>query len=257
MDNSSNKNSSYLLDTAITFAVQRHAGQTRKGSDIPYITHPLETLTIMNAMRADTNLLIAGVLHDLIEDTNTTKDELLKLFNEDVVELVMSHTEDKSKSWDERKISAIRELQEGSKRLKMLVMADKISNLKNIYLDYISLGDKLWKRFNAPKTRQAWYYSKIIDALADMQVFDDTASSYWELVDLYKDVFVTFVYDRSEKIIYQLDTNSENYYLKKGDTEWHPFEGKISSQALVIPRSEAERLEDNWYVKYGKRDKFE
>ena len=60
------------------------------------------------------------------------------------------------------------------------------------------------------------------------------------MVDLYKDIFVTLVYDQEEKIIYQLDTCGENYYLQKGDTTWHPFDGRIASHSLVIPRSEAE-----------------
>ena len=251
------KDTNALLDKAINFAVAKHAGQTRKGTTIPYITHPLETMTILNSMRADTNLLIAGLLHDTLEDTNTTADEITKNFNKDVTELVTSHTEDKTKPWKERKSIEIKELEQASKRVKMLVMADKVSNLRNIYLDYIQLGDELWNRFNAPKTKQAWYYSKIIDALVDMQVFEDTAKTYWEMVDLYKDIFVTFIYDQVDKIIYQLDTSGENYYLQKGDTTWHPFDGKIASHSLVIPRGEAERLEDNWYLKYGKKERPE
>lgn len=249
------KESHDILNKAIIFAVKRHAGQTRKGTTIPYITHPLETLATLNTMRADMYLLAAGVLHDVLEDTDTTEEELKDLFGEEIAELVKEHTEDKSKSWLDRKKSSIKKLQEATKREKMLVMADKSSNLRNLLVDYTIKGSDLWRRFNAPKEKQAWYYSSIIDALADMQVFDDTADIYWDMVGLYKDVFVTYVYDQSEKIIYQLDTNGENYYLKKGDTKWYPFENeKISSQALVIPRSDAERLEDNWYVKYGKRE---
>lgn len=249
------KESHSLLNKAIIFAVKRHTGQTRKGTNIPYITHPLETLAILNSMRADMYLLSAGVLHDVLEDTDTTKEELIDLFGEEIAELVNEHTEDKNKSWDERKKHGIKELEEATKRMKMLVMADKVSNLRNLLIDYTTCGADIWKRFNAPKEKQAWYYSKIIDALADMQVFDDTADIYWEMVGLYKDIFVTYVYDQQEKIIYQLDTNGENYYLQKGDTQWYPFEDeRISKQALVIPRSDAERLEDNWYVKYGKKD---
>lgn len=249
------KESHDILNKAIIFAVKRHAGQTRKGTTIPYITHPLETLAILNTMRADMYLLSAGVLHDVLEDTDTTEEELKDLFGDEIAELVKEHTEDKSKSWLERKKTSIKKLQEATKREKMLVMADKTSNLRNLLVDYTIKGAELWKRFNAPKEKQAWYYSNIIDALADMQVFDDTADIYWDMVGLYKDVFVTYVYDQTEKIIYQLDTNGENYYLKKGDTKWYPFENeRISSQALVIPRSDAERLEDNWYVKYGKKE---
>ena len=98
MNNDSTNNT--LFDTAINFAVAKHAGQMRKGSNIPYITHPLETMTILNSMRADLNLLIAGLLHDTLEDTDTSPNELLKLFNKEVAELVAAHTEDKTKSWE-------------------------------------------------------------------------------------------------------------------------------------------------------------
>ena len=83
-----NKDAGKLLDKAIKFAVDKHAGQFRKGTNIPYITHPLETMSILNSMRADTNLLIAGLLHDTLEDTKATKEEITELFNKDIANLV-------------------------------------------------------------------------------------------------------------------------------------------------------------------------
>lgn len=177
------------LEEAICFATKRHAGQVRKGSDIPYITHPLETMNILNAMKADTELLIAGVLHDTVEDTDTTPEEIRELFGEDVAALVAAHTEDKSKSWMERKQHTIDELQTAPLRVKMLIMADKVSNLRSMYADYKLIGDKLWKRFNAPKEKQAWYYSGVQDALYEMQDYIETEQIYQEMVGLFKDLF--------------------------------------------------------------------
>lgn len=76
--------------------------------------------------------------------------------------------------------------------MKMLVMVDKVSNLRSIAADYRALGDELWKRFNAPVEKQAWYYSGVQDPLWDMQLDPDAAPVYWEMVGLYKDVFVKF-----------------------------------------------------------------
>jgi Guanosine polyphosphate pyrophosphohydrolases/synthetases len=85
-----------IIVKAFNFAKKYHEGQVRKGTDIPYIVHPFNVFTILESMNADTNLLIAGLLHDTLEDTKATKEEILELFNEDVLFLVLNHTEDKN-----------------------------------------------------------------------------------------------------------------------------------------------------------------
>ena len=177
------------LNTAIEFATEKHRDQFRKSTTIPYILHPLEVVQILYSMRADVNLLIAGVLHDTVEDTNTTLDEIRNLFGDDVAMLVASNTEDKNKSWDERKSHTINELSIADERVKMLIMADKLSNFRSIAFDYSVIGDDLWTRFNAPKEKQAWYYNGILDALCDLQYNPQCKKAYWELSDLFKDVF--------------------------------------------------------------------
>lgn len=188
-----------VLEEAIQFATQRHAGQLRKGTNFPYITHPLETMNILNTMSADTNLLIAGVLHDTVEDTDTTLDEIRNLFGEDVAALVAAHTEDKSRSWIERKQHTINELQTAPLRVKMLIMADKVSNLRSMYTDYNLVGDELWKRFNAPKEKQAWYYSEIQNALYELENSEDTQRIYWEMAELFRNLFIPSPMNESHK----------------------------------------------------------
>lgn len=171
------------LNEAIHFAVDMHENQLRKGTTIPYILHPLEVMSILQRMEADTNLLIAGVLHDTIEDTEATYEQILNIFGEDVANLVAAHSEDKSKSWDERKTHAITHLGMADKRLKMLVMADKISNLRSLDRDYRVLGDTVWERFNAPRDRHAWYYAGVCGALEEVRDDPTTALFYKEMQD--------------------------------------------------------------------------
>ena len=185
----SEKDNVALLNEAICYATEKHAGQRRKGSGIPYILHPLEALNILCSMNADMELMIAGVLHDTVEDTTATVEEITERFGAGVAALVCANSEDKSKSWDERKKHTIEFLATADRQVKLLVMADKLSNLRSMARDYKVCGDKLWDRFNAPVEKQDWYYSGILDALADMQVDPDAGDVYSEMVSLYKDIF--------------------------------------------------------------------
>ena len=239
------------LSKAIIFATEKHNGQFRKATTTPYIMHPLEVLQILHSMKADTNLMIAGLLHDTIEDTDTTPDEIKELFGDDVAALVASHSEDKSKTWKERKEHTIKELAVASNRVKMLVLADKLSNLRSIAKDYNRIGDELWKRFNAPKEKQAWYYSNIQDALVNMQSFYACKEAYWEFVALFKDVFVKFFIDEERKTLYQIcEDLNEGYYLEKGNPCWKLIlpekRNKLLETAIQIARKDAENIEDHW-----------
>lgn len=181
------------LDQAIRFAVDHHAGQLRKGTTRPYITHPLEVMSILMRMNADTDLLIAGVLHDTVEDTHATIEEIIALFGDDVGALVGAHSEDKSKTWQERKHDAIEELRGADRRLKMLVMADKVSNLRSLSADFRERGDRLWDIFNAPVEKQCWFYTEMKAALLSMLDSADTHDVYRELEKLYNDVFSRYL----------------------------------------------------------------
>ena len=248
------KRENYLLEKAIDFATNKHAGQLRKGTTIPYIVHPLETMNILRSMNADTNLLIAGLLHDTVEDTGTSMEEIAEVFGTDVAALVNGHSEDKSKTWEERKTHAIQELAEASRRMKMLVMADKVSNLRSIAADYRAIGDKLWERFNAPVKKQAWYYSGIQDSLWDMQVDPDAAPVYWEMVGLYKDIFVKYYREFCppgyyEDYLLQVCADGSIFRLDKGNPEWKKVEDSPEEIALSceeLLRKDAEALEDEW-----------
>lgn len=235
-----------ILERALAFAAEAHRGGVRKGTSKPYILHPVETLQILSAMDADINLMVAGLLHDTVEDTSVTILDIYDQFGTDVAALVNSHTEDKRNIWYMRKLHTVTELPKENIRQKMLTIADKVANLRSMYADYKQLGDELWARFNAPKHLQAWYYSKLIEGLAELQSFPQTEDVYWEMNRLYKELFVSFIVDDSKGILYQVGADGTKYVLKKGKPQWNLFEKNVPRKARMISRKEAERIEDNW-----------
>lgn len=235
-----------MLEKAIAFAMDAHMGASRKGTNRPYILHPLETLQILASMNADTNLMIAGVLHDTLEDTNATLLDIYDRFGVDAAALVNGHTEDKRKIWYVRKLTTVSALPSENVRQKALAMADKVANMRNMLIDYKRIGDELWDRFNAPKHMQAWYYSKLNDGLYEMQNYPETADVYWEMTALYKDLFVEYYVDENKGVLYQISADGESVALKKGKPQWNPLESNVPKKARSITRKEAERIEDNW-----------
>lgn len=99
-----------------------------QGTALDYLVHPMEVLEILSSMHADINLRIAGVLHDTLEDTKLSAIQIREQFGDDVADLVVEHTENKERSWKERKQEHIRKLYHGSTRHRMLVLADSLSN---------------------------------------------------------------------------------------------------------------------------------
>ena len=157
-----------LIHEAIIFAARKHAGQVRKGTDIPYVAHPMEVMQILTENGCTEEVIIAGILHDTLEDTGTTPSEIMGLFGEDVLKIVTSESEDKSKPWKERKQATIDQLSDASLEVKLVCCADKLSNLRSMAADKAAVGDRLWERFNAPKNDIEWYYRQIFERMSDL-----------------------------------------------------------------------------------------
>jgi len=233
-----------LLNKAIHFATERHAGGVRKGTNRPYIGHPLEVMNILNRMEADHNLMIAGLLHDTVEDTETTYLDIKNEFGMDVAALVMAHTKNPDQTWEEVRKHKIEAMDESSFRVKLLIMADMTANLRSLWRDYRHIGEKLWERFNAPKEKQAWYYSAMQDKLWEMQNYLETSEIYWEMVGLFKDLFVEYYIDADSDLIYQNCADGTCYVLPKETCSW--TEAELPEGLPVVPRHLAERIEENW-----------
>ncbi len=166
-----------LLDHAIIFATRSHSGTMRKGTNIPYIVHPIEAASIVSTMTDEEEVIAAAVLHDVLEDTQATEQDLLAHFGRRITELVIGETEDKRRNlppnltWRVRKQETLTFLEtRASKQAKMLALADKLSNLRSIYRDVYFIGDAVWERFNVKdKTMHAWLYRSTARALQDLE----------------------------------------------------------------------------------------
>ncbi len=157
-----------LLDDAICFAVKAHAGATRKGSGVPYIMHPMEALAIAAGITDDEEILAAAVLHDTLEDTDTSPMQLNERFGSRVLEIVQEETEDKRKdipaenSWRIRKEEALQKFEAASDAGLIVAIADKLSNMRSMQRDHEALWETLWQRFNNHDPAQhAWYYGSL------------------------------------------------------------------------------------------------
>ena len=185
-----------LLDRAIIFAVRAHAGTERRGKGFPYIVHPMEAVEIVATMTRDQELLAAAALHDTVEDTDTTVEQIREEFGNRIASLVASESDivldglTAEDSWHARKQAAIDRLTRASHDAKIVALGDKLSNMRAIARDYAQQGDALWNLFHAkdPKDHE-WHYRGLADALSELRD--------------------TFAYKEFEKLINQVFPPSE------------------------------------------------
>ena len=169
-----------MIEEAAAFAERVHRGTFRKGTTIPYIVHPMETAVIVSGFTDEEEMIAAALLHDVVEDAGVTGEELEARFGCRVKELVLAESEDKSKSWEQRKAFTLSHLADSSR--------DKLSNMRSTARDYMVIGDAVWERFNVKeKKMHAWYYCGIADALEELS----THFYYDEYVLLCRKVFGT------------------------------------------------------------------
>ena len=188
---------SSTLDKAIIFATKAHANVERRGKQFPYIVHPLEVVAIVSTLTSDQELLAAAALHDTVEDTSTTIEDIRREFGNRVARIVESESDiydpnlTAEQSWRARKQAAIERLKNAPIDVKMVALGDKLSNMRAIYRDFISIGDSLWNLFHEsdPKEHE-WHYRGLADSLNELA---DTPA-YEEFVSL-----IDFVFKRAGK----------------------------------------------------------
>lgn len=178
---------------AIEFAAVAHDGMVRKKADTPYILHPLEAAVIVGTMTSDRDVICAAVLHDVVEDTHVTIEEIEEKFGSRVRMLVEAETENKREdlppesTWRIRKEESLNELAScNDTAVLMLWLGDKLSNMRSFYRISKTEGDSMWQSFNQKdKNQHKWYYTTIAELTSPLREF----SAWQEYNELVKIVF--------------------------------------------------------------------
>ncbi|MBO6119294.1 MAG: HD domain-containing protein [Lachnospiraceae bacterium] len=164
-----------FLDKALLYAIKAHSGVERRGKGFPYIVHPMEAVAIVASITPDQEILAAAALHDVVEDTEYTEEDIRKEFGDRVAKLVASESDlvvegkSESESWVDRKKYAIDRLAKLDRDAKIVSLGDKLSNARAMLRDYEELGEKLWDKFhvNDPKLHK-WHYEGLRNSLKDL-----------------------------------------------------------------------------------------
>lgn len=178
-----------MKEKAKIFAEKAHQGQFRKSGNVPYITHPIRVAHVLDNAGTSEELVCAGYLHDVVEDTLVEIEEIEQEFGEYIANLVRSHTEDKSKTWQERKQHTIDTLKTADKDVKLLIVADRLDNLLSVEKDLKVIGPPIWDIFNAGIEKQKWYNEQISQYMYVGLNEEDIPSFFKEFEDTVKRVF--------------------------------------------------------------------
>ena len=160
-----------LRDRAILFAVEAHRGTARRGKRLPYIVHSLEAMTIAASMTDDQEILAAAALHDTVEETDVTLEELKSRFGERVASFVETESDDLSSgdTWHEKKRKSAARLASASREAKIVALGDKLSNMRAIARDYAARGEDFWNLFHVKdKSVHGARYRGLVDALQEL-----------------------------------------------------------------------------------------
>ncbi|QDU81227.1 Bifunctional (p)ppGpp synthase/hydrolase SpoT [Polystyrenella longa] len=165
---------SELVDRALRLSARAHRDQNRKASDLPYLMHPAAvTLILAQAgFEEEDNILAAALLHDVVEDTTVTLEELESkhIFPAEVIELVAELSEQKQDEkgnkipWKPRKEHHLEVIRQSSDGACAIVLADKLHNLKSTLFDLEHEGPQVWDRFYSSEEEFLWYHHEMLSA---------------------------------------------------------------------------------------------
>jgi len=170
------------IKKAFDLVYEKHRNQKRKLQNIPYIVHILDVTSILMKNNCSERVIVSGILHDIIEDTDVTIDEIRNQFGTEVSEIVSKLSEDKSKTWEERKQKNMDTLMHGSEEMMLVRCADILSNAKDLIFYIDVYGEDMWSLFKRGKDKQEWYYRGLLDSLVVIKNYQ-MYKEYNELVN--------------------------------------------------------------------------
>jgi (p)ppGpp synthase/HD superfamily hydrolase len=158
---------------ALSYAVQLHAADLRKGTSVPYIAHLLGVCALVLTDGGTEDEAVAALLHDALEDhpEETSRERLRADFGDEVLAIVagctdtpVSYTGGEKPPWRQRKTAYLEHIRAAGSQDLRVSMADKLDNVRSMLSDYRQVGDDLWSRFNAGKEDQLWLLRSVVQA---------------------------------------------------------------------------------------------
>jgi (p)ppGpp synthase/HD superfamily hydrolase len=151
------------IKKAIQFAARKHHGHMRiEKGPLPYLTHLFSTALLVAEDGAGDDVVSAALLHDTLEDTDTTKEEIAEAFNQYVAELVSYVTEQKELPWRERKEAYFKQLEIAPDDAIRIAIADKIDNIESKLEAYEREGASLLTQWTQPVESYLWYHGEAL-----------------------------------------------------------------------------------------------
>jgi (p)ppGpp synthase/HD superfamily hydrolase len=156
------------FERALVFATRKHAGQERKGTPVPYVSHLLGVAGLVLEAGGDEDLAIAALLHDVAEDCGGVPmlNQVRRRFGKRVAHIVEGCSDaftTPKPPWRERKEPYIRHLRTADADTRLVSAADKLHNARSIVADYRELGEQIWERFQGKRDGTLWYYRALLD----------------------------------------------------------------------------------------------
>jgi (p)ppGpp synthase/HD superfamily hydrolase len=155
-----------IIYKAIQTAIKAHEHQLRKLDNDVYVAHPLEVGVILAKHNLSDEVIVAGILHDTVEDTSLTIDQIESDFGSSVSQYVKFCSElNKGDSWKKRKLDYLSKLDDAPIEVLYIVCVDKLTNIQSIHRNFDVYGPNIWEKFNAGYEEQKWYYTAILEKL--------------------------------------------------------------------------------------------
>ena len=202
-----------LKEQAKQFAISAHRGQVRKSEkEKPMILHPLNVGKILEEFGYDEAIIVAAYLHDVVEDTKYSIEEIESIFGSEVARLVKNASElDKTLPWEERKKEAIEKTRDLELREKLVICADKIDNLEDLKWKFQRTGQRDFSTFRAGEEQQKWYYTEMYESLVHGQ------DENWPIFKRLKDDVERVFYGKEDEYLREnfFEENPSGYEIRK------------------------------------------
>jgi (p)ppGpp synthase/HD superfamily hydrolase len=170
-----------IIEKAASFAADKHKNQTRKEGGLLYISHLVSVALILQKYNFSEQIIAAGLLHDTLEDTETTEQEILENFEQEVLDMILQVTNDKDLDWKSKKQKYVDTVRTANPGAQAIALADKMHNMKSLLNNLEELGpEKVWAFFNASPADKLWFEE------ACLEMFQETFSGQKEMIEEYE-----------------------------------------------------------------------